>query len=220
EDGIEAGHRVLEDHRDVTPADRAQLVLTQGRQVLRIEHHVAALDPAGGRGQQPDHRQVGDALAAAGFADQPQPLTLFELEGDAVDGVDGAFVGAEPDDQVLDREEHVPGGHRRIRGSSDSRNPSPSRLNPTALITIAPPGNSRSHGAWRMNLVESVSIVPHSGVRGSGGPRPRKPSPATSMIAVARARVASTISGDSEFGSGVASRIRDPDAPSERAAVM
>ena len=31
-----------------------------------------------------------------------------------------------------------------------------------------------SHGAWRRNFVESVSIVPHSGVRGSGGPRPEE----------------------------------------------
>ncbi len=46
----------------------------------------------------------------------------------------------------------------------------------------------------------SVSIVPHSGVDGSCGPRPRKPSPATSMIAVASASVPWTITGESEFG--------------------
>ena len=42
-----------------------------------------------------------------------------------------------------------------------------------ALITMAAPGKKRSQGAWRRNFVESVSIVPHSAVRGSGGPRPR-----------------------------------------------
>ena len=101
----------------------------------------------------------------------PRRLALLELEADAVDGVDGAVVGAKPDDEVLDREERVRRPSSRcIRGSSDSRRPSPSRLNPIALITIAAPGKNRSHGAWRRNLVESVSIVPHSGGARVGRP--------------------------------------------------
>ena len=46
----------------------------------------------------------------------------------------------------------------------------------------------------------SVSIVPHSGVEGSCGPSPRKPSAATSMIAVASASVPCTITGEIAFG--------------------
>ena len=86
-------------------------------------------------------------------------------------------------------------------------------------MTIAMPGKMISHGAWRRNFVESVSIVPHSGVRGSGGPRPRNPRPATSMIAVARASVAATMSGVSEFGSMWRTSSRIPLAPTERDAV-
>ena len=57
-------------------------------------------------------------------------------------------------------------------------------------MTIARPGKIARCGAvWRYRTV-SVSIVPHSGVDGSCGPRPRKPSPAASMIAVASASVA------------------------------
>jgi len=55
-----------------------------------------------------------------------------------VDGEDRAFVGPEPDDEVPDLEKcHR---QRRSRGSSDSRNPSPTRLKPIALMTIARPG--------------------------------------------------------------------------------
>ena len=67
--------------------------------------------------------------------------------------------------------------------------------------------------------MESVSIVPHSGVRGSGGPRPRKPRPATSMIAVARASVAATISGVSALGSMWRASSRPRLAPTDRAAI-
>ena len=48
---------------------------------------------------------------------------------------------------------------------------------------------ARYGAVWR-NRTVFVSIVPHSGVDGSCGPRPRKPRPAASMIAVASARVA------------------------------
>ena len=56
----------------------------------------------------------------------------------------------------------------------------------------------------------SASIVPHSGVAGSCGPRPRKPRPATSMIAVASASVPCTITGEIAFGRMCATRIARP----------
>ena len=72
---------------------------------------------------------------------------------------------------------------------------------------------------WRYRFA-FVSIVPHSGVAGSCGPRPRKPRPATSMIAVAMASVPATITGEIEFGMMCHVRILRRFTPTERAARM
>ncbi len=146
EDGVEAGHRVLEDHRDVAAADLPHVALRQRREIEPVEHDGSALDPAGRLRQQPHDREVRHALAAARLADEPEPLAGLHLERHAVDGVDRSLVRAEPDDEVIDREE----GHQRFnRGSSDSRRPSPSRLKPIALSEIAAPVKKMIHGAWR-----------------------------------------------------------------------
>ena len=52
------------------------LVLREGHQVLPVEQDLAALDPTGRLGQEPHDRQVRDALAAAGLADEPERLAL------------------------------------------------------------------------------------------------------------------------------------------------
>ena len=88
-----------------------------------------------------------------------------------------------------------------------------------ALMTIATPGKKMRYGAYCRKRAESVSISPHSAMRGSPGPRPRKPRPATSMMAVARASVAWTMSGVSGVGEHVAQRMRKREAPIERAAM-
>src|SRR5712691_3801980 len=41
EDGIERSHRILEDHRDVVPADLPHLLIGQSQQVLAIEDNLA-----------------------------------------------------------------------------------------------------------------------------------------------------------------------------------
>ena len=64
----------------------------------------------------------------------------------------------------------------------------------------------------------SVSMLPHSGVAGSCGPRPRKLSPAASMIAVASASVPCTITGEMAFGSTCEMRIVRRRTPTARAA--
>ena len=158
EDRVEAGHRVLEDHRDVAAADLPHVVLADGHEVLAVEQHPATLDHARRLGQQAHDREVGHALAAPGLADEAEALAARQLERDPVDGVDRPVVRAEADEQVLDVEQRL-GGRRPVRGrrgkgchrlslgSSDSRRPSPSRLNPIALMTIAAAGKSTSHGA-------------------------------------------------------------------------
>ena len=84
-------------------------------QVAAAEEDATALDPAGGPRQQPGEGEAGDALAAAGLADEAERLAGQELEADAVDGVDGRVVRAEADDEVLDAQQRlaVGAGDRR-----------------------------------------------------------------------------------------------------------
>ena len=146
---VQARHRVLEDHRDVPPAELAHVVLRQGHEVEAVEQdRPPSIRPAG-FGQQPHDREVRHALAAARLADEAERLARLELERDAVHGMDRALVGTKPDDQVVDVEERASASARFIRGSSDSRRPSPRRLNPIALIEIAAPVKKMIHGAWR-----------------------------------------------------------------------
>ena len=68
-DGVERGHRLLEDHRHPRGAELPQPVLARGQQLLADQ-----LDAAGGRRQrallqQPHHRQRGDGFARAALAD-------------------------------------------------------------------------------------------------------------------------------------------------------
>ena len=124
--------------------------ISSGLRVTRsvtVEDHLAAGDLAGRLGQEAHDRQRGDALAAARLADDPERLVRRELEGDPVDRVDPAGRRRELDPQVLDGQE--PLGRRILerdqrfsRGSSASRNPSPSRLKPRTDRTIAIPGKS------------------------------------------------------------------------------
>src|SRR5215210_1984977 len=91
-------------------------------------------------------------------------------------------------------------------------------LKPSTESTIARPGTTARNGAaWRYSFT-SVSIAPHSGVAGSGLPSPRKARPATSMIAVAIARVAWTIRTETAFGRMCEARILCFRTPTARAA--
>src|SRR3546814_1437784 len=63
-----------------------------------------------------------------------------------------------------------------LLGSSTSRRPSPSRLNPRLTMKMAMPGTVATHH-WLISTLRPLEIMaPHSG---SGGcaPRPRKPRP-------------------------------------------
>ena len=55
---------------------------------------------------------------------------------------------------------------RRSRGSIRSRSPSPIRLSPSTVRTIASPGNRASHGAIATSVWLSASIRPQDGVGG------------------------------------------------------
>src|SRR6185436_11673092 len=218
EHGVEARHGVLEDHRDLLPPDPAPRPLGQPHELATVQLDAAGRD-AGGARQDPHRGERGDALAASRLAHEAKRLTWPDVEGDPVDRVHEPPARPEAHPQVLDgkkgRAAHV---RPRNFGSSVSRKASPIRLNPITAITIAIPGKIARNGAVCRYRTVFVSIVPHSGVAGSCGPRPRKPRPAASMIAVASARVAATITGEIAFGTMCEPRIFRLGTPTDRAA--
>ena len=72
-DRVERVHRALEDHRDVAPAEPAQLFAAAPDDVLAVEQHAAARDLRG-RAQDLHHRVAERALAAAGLAGEADDL--------------------------------------------------------------------------------------------------------------------------------------------------
>ncbi len=78
-DGIEAGSRILEDHRDVATSDLAHLALAQRRQVLIAEHDRAGSDRTR-RFQELQNRKRGHALARSRLTDQGHRLALIDPE--------------------------------------------------------------------------------------------------------------------------------------------
>ena len=200
EAGIEAGRRLLEDHRHVLAGEAAPGGFAgEVSRSLPSKASRSARDLAGKR-HQPHQRQHGDALAGAGFADDAEHLALLERERHAVHRAQWAGrsretrrrdcrsrarpcrspleLGVEGVAQAV--AEQVEGQHSD-RGSST-------------------PGKVTTHQARKMNSRASASMVPHSGVGGCA-PRPRKPRAAASRMAVEMPSVACTISGAAQFGS-------------------
>ena len=63
EDRIERSHRVLKDEADPGTADRAEVVFGAFQKIGAVEHHVAAADIGGRRGQKADQRHHRHRLA-------------------------------------------------------------------------------------------------------------------------------------------------------------
>ena len=101
QDGVEAAHRILEDHGDVPTPDVADRLGGLAPQVHPVEDDPPGLDPAGS-GCQAHDGQRRLALPGPGFADQPHRLALRDLEVYAVNGPHHAATGVEVDPQVLD----------------------------------------------------------------------------------------------------------------------
>ncbi len=97
--GVEAGERVLEDHRHAAAAQPAQLALGQAGQLPAVEGDGAG-DP--GVGVQAHHGHRGDGLAGAGLADDAEGLPAAHREAEGVHGPDVAVAGGEGDGQVRD----------------------------------------------------------------------------------------------------------------------
>ena len=123
---VERLARVLEDHRDPIAADRQHLVVGDLEEVDRVSAALACLgrpeidltagiDPRGA-GDETNEGASGHALAAAGLADQPEGLSISDVEGDAVDCVHHSSLGLEIDLEIPDRSDQGPGGGSVICG--------------------------------------------------------------------------------------------------------
>ncbi len=109
--GVERGHRVLKDHRDLAAAHVADFVLAEPREVAATKDDAAA-DDARGLVQQPHDGFRADALARAGLADDAERLAGAEVEADAVHRAYRPGVGQEPGAQVAHPEQRLSGfGH-------------------------------------------------------------------------------------------------------------
>jgi hypothetical protein len=139
---MQRGHRILEDHRNATAADRAQLALRHGAQVAAAVAHRARHDT--GRVDQPEDRIGGDRLAAAGLADDSEGLAFPDLEADIVDRGHDAVLAGESRAQAFHRKHGSAlacgAAHVSPRGSFRARSRSPTRLMPTSTSSRISPG--------------------------------------------------------------------------------
>src|SRR5436190_8985384 len=160
EDRIQRGHRILEHHRDLGPADVPQLLLRHLQQILAVEVRLASNDLARGLRDEPEDRHRADALARAGLADDAEGLAGIDVVGDPVDRLNDAVFGRELHREIPDREDRfssqgsrlprIPPVWRYARtrrwvGSKASRRPSPMKLIQRTIRTIMRPGKVTSH---------------------------------------------------------------------------
>ena len=92
---IERCHRLLEDHRDLLAANLPHLF---GREVQQVDAVIADLardDAARRLADQPHDAERGDALAAAGFADDTKRFAGVDMKAHAIDGANHTPIGQE-----------------------------------------------------------------------------------------------------------------------------
>ena len=151
---VQAGERVLEDHRDAAPAQAPHGFAAQLVDGLAVEQDLAAGD-APGRLQQADDGRAGERLARARLAHHAEHLAARDVEGDVVERQQGAAPRGELHPQAAHRQQrqaatgvhlvdvrHV---HRRSLGLSASRSQSPSRFTDSASSSRVRPGKSTIH---------------------------------------------------------------------------
>jgi hypothetical protein len=116
ERGVQARHRLLEDHGDLVAAHVAQRPLVQGREVAILEPDASPRPPARRGRDQAEDGQPGHGLAGAGLADEPDDLAFGHRERHVAHDVGPAVVGREVDAEAVDVQQraHVspPSGSR------------------------------------------------------------------------------------------------------------
>ena len=102
----EAGHRLLEDHRDLAAADAAHL-LAVGRKTSKLDRAVVAVqgdlavDYFSGTLDHLQEREGGYTFATAAFADEAEGFAARDIQVNTVDGAHGAFVQKEMGVQII-----------------------------------------------------------------------------------------------------------------------
>ena len=117
--GVQRGHRILEDHRDLFAADVAKLIVIKSVE-LAAPIVDGSGDPSVWRLCQTGQRLRGNAFAATGFADDGQYFAGGKFERNAVDRLHNAVFGGEADPKVVDAQERAHVGAAspsRMRGS-------------------------------------------------------------------------------------------------------
>ena len=126
-DGIERGHRLLKDHRDLAAPDAANPLLRDLHQILALQEHPTGGDAPGWRGDHAQQRERGHALAASALADDAERLATAQREADVGQNPDLPALHAEIDAEVLDAQDVVV----RIRHRAGPRAASSPHVSPT-----------------------------------------------------------------------------------------
>ena len=101
EDRIEAGFRLLEDHRDAVSTDFCHLIFRVPEKITAFEKYLAPLDLPRFSDQAQD-RKGGDALSTTGFAYQAKHFSWIDRKVYPVNGFDRAFPRVEVGFEVFD----------------------------------------------------------------------------------------------------------------------
>ena len=165
---IERGHRLLIDHRDLGAADFAHLAFRQSGDVAALEAD-GALGHAADLRQIAHHRQRDRRFAASGLADQPHRGAGHHLAREIHHRGDFAGAREEGNAEIVDFQDRI---HRPQSLSDCSRRASASRLSPRTNDIIASAGGRAGWMNSRMNRLDSLIIVPQSGLSG-GMPSPK-----------------------------------------------
>ena len=141
--GIEAGHRLLEDHGHGVAAQTRHALVGEALQVPAFEGEPPG-PAAGAPRQEVHHRQRRHRLAAAGFAHQAVGLAAFDGERGAAYRRGAA---AEAHFELLDLQQRA---HGSVLAPNRSRRPSPKRLTPSTSTNNATPGITITQGLKNM----------------------------------------------------------------------
>ena len=99
ENGVQGGHRLLKNHRNLIAADFVHFLFGALGQVLAFKEDLAAVDIAVSV-QELQNAHGGNALAAAAFPHDSQGPAGLHLVGNAVYGFDDALLGFKEGVQV------------------------------------------------------------------------------------------------------------------------
>ena len=199
--------RGLHDHGDPAPAQRAQPALRRAHELLALQRDRAA--HASRRPTAPARGWPARSSTCPSRSPPPAPTISPRVE------VQRRHAGDDARRRTRSPRRAARSLAASPSGRAASRRPSPSRLKPTATITIASPGGTATHQFVSSSPWPWLTIRPHSGV-GSCAPSPRNDSAAAVSMIPAASRDSCTSVGGMRVGQHVAgehARARDAERP-------